>query len=408
VRMSVAAMFLMCALLSTAAEAPSLDEKLFGAAWEGKPDAVRILLKKGANANAKKGAQTVLMAAAAGGNPEVIHLLLAAGSAVNARDKDDVTPLMLAALGRSGDAVELLIQAGADVNQKTRSGHTALMMAALVRNTAAMQSLLRAKADVGIEDEDGWTALNWARVREKAEVIGLLEQAGAREGPARFAPRAFTAAAGRGDAPTVGRLIETGVVVNATDQQGFTALVAAAQEGHLEVVRLLLSSGADPNITDNFRPRGLLMAAREGSTVGFNLSGVIEIPRNQGRTPLQMASRFGHREVIEILLKAGANVNAKFGGFTPLLLACEKKGNTEVIRRLLDAGADVNAQDHEHGMSALMKASSDDEVETVGLLIARGAKTNLKDKDGHTALWWGRDNKAVVALLGQAAAKGKK
>ena len=117
------------------------------------------------------------------------------------------------------------------MDQRTSSGQTALMMAALVGNVAAVRNLLRAKADLGIEDEDGWTALNWAHVREewknrmlqrrwmeKPGVLELLQEAGAKEGSAPFAPREFVAVAAKGDAATVRQLIETGVVVSATDQ----------------------------------------------------------------------------------------------------------------------------------------------------------------------------------------------
>jgi ankyrin repeat protein len=59
-------------------------------------------------------------------------------------------------------------------------------------------------------------------------------------------------------------------------------------------------------------------------------------------------------------------------------------------------------------MTALMNVSLVGDAETVRLLLSRGARISVKDKDGHTALWWARSNKAVVALLRRSAARQRK
>ena len=395
---------------SLAVAIQSLDQQLFDAAINGKAETVRVLLKKGANASAtvspadREGA-TALMAAVSLGHVLVARQLLAAGARVNAQDRDHVTALMLAAMVSSAESVELLLHSGAEVNSKTVSGQTALMLAAALAKRNVVQTLLGAKPDVNTQDEDGWTALDWADLNNDQQVPELLRQAGGREGPVKFVASELVNAAGEGDIATVRRLMDR-ADVNATDHAGHTALVMAAETGQIEMVKFLLSAGANPNITDNVRPRGLAMIVSEGVVIA-GIDEVIETKRYQGITPLGFAARFGHAEIIRILLEAGAKVNMKTGNFTPLLLGVQGEERSETVRQLLNAGAEVNVQDKE-GMTPLMIAALRRDKATVRLLLDHGANTQLKDKDGNTALWWARDAKDIVALLKAAERKETK
>jgi Ankyrin repeats (3 copies) len=63
-----------------------------------------------------------------------------------------------------------------------------------------------------------------------------------------------------------------------------------------------------------------------------------------GHTPLQTAARHGHDEVVALLIRRGANLNAADGsGYTPLHLAAEG-GHLDVVKRLVKAGAKVDAK----------------------------------------------------------------
>jgi hypothetical protein len=398
----------MTFLISPAMAVQGLDQQLFNAAWHGNVEDVRALLKKGASPNSASGParQTVLMAAASRGSVRMLEVLLAAGSNVNALDRRNVTALMLAALTSSKESVDLLLRSGADVNATTSGGQTALMMVALMADAKVVQSLLRVKPDLGAEDEYGWTALNWAHLNNHLEVSDLLKQAGAREGSVRFAPEEFLVAARDGDVAGFRNFIKGGASLNATDRAGHTALVIAAEMGHVDIVKLLLAAGADPNITDNLRPRELGMLVSE-DVVLAGIDEVMETGKGQGITPLAFAARFGHAEVVRILLQAGAQVNEKARKAMPLLLALTENGRAAIVALLLNAGAEVDAQDN-GGMSPLMEASLSGDVESARILLAHGANGRLADKNGHTALWWGRDKKDIVTLLQQAQAKRMK
>jgi len=98
-------------------------------------------------------------------------------------------------------------------------------------------------------------------------------------------------------------------------------------------------------------------------------------------TPLHLAVREGHKEIVEILIAEGAPLNAKgVGGFTPLHLAAEE-GHKAVADLLISNGADVNAK-NEYGSTPLFYATADGQKEIAELLIAKGAEVNAKASNG--------------------------
>src|SRR5205823_7789306 len=95
---------------------------------------------------------------------------------------------------------------------------------------------------------------------------------------------------------------------------GETALMTAARTGRLGPVTALLSRRADVNAKES----------------------------RYGQTALMWAAAEGHTEIVEELIKAGADFRARLdSGFTPLLFAV-REGRIGVVRALLKAGADVN------------------------------------------------------------------
>ena len=114
-----------------------------------------------------------------------------------------------------------------------------------------------------------------------------------------------------------------------------------------------------------------------------------------GCTPLHWAVnedfRGSHREMVELLIDRGADVNARDDTLTtPLHMA----SNKETAELLIDAGADVNAKDSE-GKTILYSTARnaanasktwDMYLGLVELLIARGADVNVKDHSGETPL----------------------
>ena len=134
--------------------------------------------------------------------------------------------------------------------------------------------------------------------------------------------------------------------LEARDERGWTPLMLAAFYADVECVRMLLERGAKVNATNKF-----------------------------GATALHYAT--ADLEKTRLLLKAGANANAASSlGNTPLMLAARNGMSSPVVQLLLGNRADVHARNL-YGVTALMIAASTDDVETVQLLLDRGADASL-------------------------------
>ena len=105
-----------------------------------------------------------------------------------------------------------------------------------------------------------------------------------------------------------------------------------------------------------------------------------------GATSLSVTVGKGHKEVAEILIAKGADVNAKedLWGWTPLHYAA-RSGVKEIIELLIAAGADVNAK-NENIFTPLHSSAIHDHKETAELLITKGADVNAKNAQGWTPL----------------------
>lgn len=117
-------------------------------------------------------------------------------------------------------------------------------------------------------------------------------------------------------------------------------------------------------------------------------------------TPLSKEALFCNKDMGELLLAHGADVNAKNRlGETPLL---EAAGCTAVVELLLAHGADVNIKDND-GQTPLLAAAARGAMETVKLLLAHGADVNASDRYGRTPLDRASTSKYkdVVKLLRQ-------
>jgi ankyrin repeat protein len=105
---------------------------------------------------------------------------------------------------------------------------------------------------------------------------------------------------------------------------------------------------------------------------------------DDGMTALQWAILKDKPEIVQILIDAGSDVNAKAEeSFTALHLSV---GSFEITQMLIAAGADVNAQEEENIWTPLLLATDEISPEVVKLLIDAGANVNAQNGFGHTAL----------------------
>ena len=100
----------------------------------------------------------------------------------------------------------------------------------------------------------------------------------------------------------------------------------------------------------------------------------LQVTREDGFAPLHFAVQEGNREVVNLLIWKGADVDAKDDdGGTPLYFAA-MTGHKEVVKLLIAAGADVNAKDVGSN-TPLDMAIMENQTETADLLRKHGGKT---------------------------------
>ncbi|MBI3949447.1 MAG: TonB family protein [Acidobacteria bacterium] len=118
------------------------EEAFLRAAERGDTDAVRALLAKGVNVNARdEMGMTALMYAARSGQSEMVKVLLIAGIDVDAKDDDGMTALMYAAQAGSAEVVKILLAAGANPDVEDNTGMTALLKAQTLGLTKIVELL---------------------------------------------------------------------------------------------------------------------------------------------------------------------------------------------------------------------------------------------------------------------------
>ena len=111
----------------------------------------------------------------------------------------------------------------------------------------------------------------------------------------------------------------------------------------------------------------------------------INIPDDCGWTALMGASMNGRLDIVENLIKQGADVNIKNSNRETALILASRCGYLEIVKCLIENKADIDVQD-ELGATALIWASGGRYLEIVKYLIENGADVNIKNNKNETAL----------------------
>ena len=398
---------------------------------------VEMLLEAGANANlANEDGQSPLMLAARTGNVKVAELLVRQGADVNARERmRGQSAVMWAAAQNHSDMVAFLVSRGADLSVRAEAndwptqitneprvqyrptgGLTPLLYAARAGCMGCVQTMVKAGADKDRPNPDGMTPMIMAIDNGYPSVARYLLEQGAN-------PHTWD---------WWGR---TPLYVAVTMRGGQDSRPGARSPESLELIQALLAAGVNPNpqllfkepsrggrdnrFRDDLLTTGATPLLRAAQTFDNDVvrallehGALVDLPNASGVTPFMAAVGIGTRtaagvlgagppenvvrlslETMEMLRKAGADVNARITDVTSL---------TARIAR-------ANTMTGRQGQSAIFQAVDNGRTEVVKYLIEHGAKADAVDDMGRTPLDLAQANKGarsqeIVALLRGVAA----
>jgi ankyrin repeat protein len=411
-------------LLESGADANAADRygvtPLYLAAENGSTSVIAPLLDAGADVNAVAPiGETALMTAVRTGVVDAVALLLDRGASVDARDREfEQTALMLAVREAHPDVVALLLERGASVDAQTRVGPepkfvppckgTGCGSEGVGINRGGLPDRGRRGAAAG-----GMTSLHYAARDGRVKEAELLLAAGADVELAEAnGMRPLLMALLNNQLAVARLLLEHGADVNADDFWGRTPLFAAVEYRNLDMnnrdmdspttnfvdrepllamIRELVEHGADVNARTREVPpsRRWLYSLGDVSWVDFT-----------GQTPFLRAALSGDIATMRFLLEHGADPNLPTqAGTTPLMAASgvnwvvaqtyteSPQSLLDAIQLCLDHGADVNAA-NSMGLTALLGASNRGANDIIRLLVANGARVDVVDKEGRSAMRW--------------------
>ena len=344
------------------------------AAAAGQAGVAEALLDAGAPADAmtSTGAEPIHLAAAAGVS-EVVTALIAHGASVDARETEwGLTPLMFASVrGRVG-AVRTLMEAGADASA------TADVLDVVERARLDMQE--RRERETRLAETRGGSGV--LRAERPLPANGTDRRSGAGTGgagsgapppdpldpysdldpneprPKTYEDRvgthggltALLLAAREGQIETAMALLDAGAAVNRrAEGSGTTPLLMATINGHFDLAIRLLERGADPTLADS-----------QNATPLYGAINTQWIPKARHPQPADYLQETSHLELLQALLDAGADVNARIDSSL-----------WYTVYNVDQLGVDRS------GATAFWRAAYSLDVPAMKLLVANGADPHL-------------------------------
>ena len=316
----------------------------------------------------------MLLKSAVNGHVNCMKRILHAGAYVNINiSSDEFSPL-------------------AKGTRVSRPTYTPLTCAAEFGHVDCAKVLLEKGAAVNLSNKEGDTPLIIAAEKGHVELINTLHDAGADVNSINnYCCEALWDATLNGHPKCAKILIEAGADVKGSD--GVEPIMAAAFNGEPESMEALVKVGADVNtlitciVNVKFNTTFTSIPDKYYKyieRIGLNVTGVN--PDDKGLTsPLIDAARFGNDKCVDLLIKAGADVNKSRNDGKDTALVYAVKSSKKYLELLVKAGADVNVQSTDDGNSPLILAAHEN-LDSVKILLRAGAEINRENQSFNNVL----------------------
>ena len=415
-------------------------------------ETVELLLRRSVNVHAEGQYGTPLHLAAERGYLKIAEHLIKYGARVNSTGisvYSEDTPLQLAVDRGHNEVVKLLLERGANIDVQSKGGDTILYCAVENGDSVIIEHILKHGPD--LNNESNKSALNAAVLgcgRQYSKIVKSLLEYGFTVDPEdRNDCNLLHAAVEKGCLTIVEKLLKYGTDVNISIYST-SPLHVATKNKQVEVAKLLISYGADLNPRDEAGNTPILYAAENkdlemvkllltnkanvkdspqvlNTAVQQNCRDIVEVLLQHG-ADVNASTKYGitalhytvldkhgtlsrsfldkdpdtKGEIARLLLSRGANVNAQAQSGIMTLHAAIRKGFMRVVEVLLEYNADVNCAYENQRMPLYYSAEKGNKLITK-MLLDRGANVNAKQKDGRTALHVAiqHGHKEVVELL---------
>jgi len=283
-----------------------------------------LIEEKGADVTIPNGANTtpLHLAAEKGMLSLASTMIELAPDQVTVCDKKGRSALSLAVVGGHDTLATYLLEKGASPEYKDRRGNTLLHIAVLrALNNCVKKLLALTNINVNAQNKHGVTPLHLAVKQANQKLVGMLQEASA-------------------------------IDYSLSDSQGLTPGTLAAKEGHVKITDMLA-----PHSDFNFRSKqghtALHFAASSGKheiveILSKNGAEIDAVDSQHNETPLHLAVRHQHPLCVEVLLKLGADTSIKNARNRSPLHTAAMMGNPKIVKDVIELGKpNVNVVDDE-------------------------------------------------------------